>query len=135
MPAARQIQPIGFWGRLEAIKAPTRGKGRKGTRKMNTALLPPVPQVLGGCTDRVRIYNTTLAAHRTSESAASDQDNKKATRALPYPWTCCLAASITTPLYSTSVFQSLRQTLRSRTLRQAGRRSRRGIRRDDGHTK
>src|SRR5215210_6280221 len=124
-PTARQIQPIGFLGCLEAIRAPTRGNGMKGTRKMSAALSPPVPQVVGGCTDRVRIYNTTLAAHRTSESAASDQDNQNATRvSIPPPSRPrSLAASITTPLYSTTVSQSLRQTLRSRSLRQVVRRS------------
>src|SRR5215210_1314102 len=98
-PTARQIQPIGFLGCLEAIRAPTRGNGMKGTRKMNAALPPPVPQVVGGCTDRVRIYNTTPAAHRTSESAASDQASQVATRAPPSPRPCCLAASITALLY------------------------------------
>jgi hypothetical protein len=49
MPAARQIQPIGFPGRSEAIRAPTKGKARKGNGKMSTALSPPVPQLLGDC--------------------------------------------------------------------------------------
>jgi hypothetical protein len=31
-PAARQIQPMGFWERLEAIRAPTSGKARKGKK-------------------------------------------------------------------------------------------------------
>ncbi len=38
MPTAKQIQPMGFSGRLEAIRAPTRGKERKGRRKVSTPL-------------------------------------------------------------------------------------------------
>jgi len=73
MPTARHIHPTGFLGRLEAIRAPTRGKVTKGRITMSTALSPPVPQLLGGCTDRVATYNTMLAALRRSESAHSDQ--------------------------------------------------------------
>src|SRR5215213_2641751 len=112
MPEAKQIQPIGFSGRLEEIRAPTRGKARKGTTKMSTALAPPVPQVLGGCTDRARTYNTIAAPHTTSERVASDQASQKAAGAPPRTRPRSFAASITTPLYSTTVFQSLRQTLR-----------------------
>src|SRR5829696_9598625 len=82
MPAARQIQPIGFPGRLEAIRAPTMGKARKGSMKTSTALSPPVPQVLGGCTDRVATYRATDAAQRTSERPASNQASQEAIRPL-----------------------------------------------------
>src|SRR5215212_7439745 len=109
MPEARQIQPIGFSGRLEEIRAPTRGKARKGTTKMSTALAPPVPQVLGGCTDRARTYNTIAAPHTTSERTASDQASQKAAGAPPPARPRFFAASITTPLYSTPVSQSLRK--------------------------
>ena len=37
-PTARQIQPMGFLDRLEAIRAPTKGKARKGTTRTSTAL-------------------------------------------------------------------------------------------------
>src|ERR671928_1537942 len=73
MPTARHIQPMGFSGRLEAIRAPTTGKARKGTKKMSTALRPPVPQELGGCTDRVTKYNTTDAAAMATQRPANDQ--------------------------------------------------------------
>jgi hypothetical protein len=43
MPTAKQIQPMGLLGRLEAIRVPTMGKARKGSNKMSTALSPPVP--------------------------------------------------------------------------------------------
>src|ERR687893_2158254 len=110
MPTARHIQPMGFSGRLEAIRAPTRGKARKGSNKMSTALSPPVPQVLGGSTDRVAMYSATDAAAMTTERPASDQASQEAVRAL-IPLTarssCLLASLVTTPPYSTTVSQAL----------------------------
>jgi hypothetical protein len=106
-PTAKQIQPMGLWGRLEAIGAPTKGKVRKGTMKTNTMLKPPVPQVIGGCADRGRMtYNVTFATNMTSERVASDQASQEAARRPnpPAPRLCSLAPSVTTPLYSTTVF-------------------------------
>ena len=85
MPTVRQIQPMGFFGRLEAIRAPTRGKARKGNTKMSTPLSPPVPQLLGGCTDLVATYTTMLAAHRRSERPASDHASQEGARWLIPP--------------------------------------------------
>jgi hypothetical protein len=105
-PTAKQIQPMGLWGRLEAIGAPTKGKVRKGTMKTNTMLKPPVPQVIGGCADRGRMtYNVTFATNMTSERVASDQASQEAARRPnpPAPRLCSLAPSVTTPLYSTTV--------------------------------
>src|SRR5215212_4077845 len=82
MPPVKQIQPIGLLGRLEAIRAPTVGKARNGSRKMSTMLRPPVPQLEGGCTDRVRKYNTTVATNIASERAPSDQASQAAPRGL-----------------------------------------------------
>jgi hypothetical protein len=50
------------------------------------------------------------------ESAHSDQANQAAVRRLipPIPRLCFLAPSVTTLLYSTTVSQALRQTLRGR---------------------
>src|SRR5215211_4874190 len=85
-PTAKQIQPIGLRGRLEAIRAPTKGKARKGTMKTNTMLKPPVPQVIGGCADRGRMtYNVTFATNMTSERVASDQASQAAAWALIPP--------------------------------------------------
>jgi hypothetical protein len=67
MPAARHIQPIGLLGRLEAIRVPTKGKARMGNRKIKTRLRPPVPQLEGSCTDRVRKYNTTVVTNMATE--------------------------------------------------------------------
>jgi len=43
MPTAKEIQPMGFVGRLETIKAPTIGNGRKGSIAHNGVLMPPYP--------------------------------------------------------------------------------------------
>jgi len=99
MPAARQIQPMGLSGRLEAIRVPTKGITRKGNRKTNTMLGPPVPQLDGGCTDRVRKYNTTVATNMDTERAPSDQASQEARRILPSPRLCSFAPAVTTSLY------------------------------------
>src|SRR5215211_4236919 len=78
MPAARHIQPMGLLGRLEAIRVPTKGITRKGNRKTNTMLGPPVPQLEGGSTFRVRKYNTTVATNMPTERAPSDQASQAA---------------------------------------------------------
>src|SRR5829696_2417326 len=101
MPTARHIQPMGLWGRLEAIRAPTKGKARKGKTTMSTALSPPVPQELGGCTDRVAMYSAADAADMATERPASDHASQAAARVLipPTPRPCSLAPSVTTLLY------------------------------------
>src|SRR5215207_3245187 len=112
MPAARHIQPIGLLGRLEAISVPTKGITRKGNRKTNTMLGPPVPQLEGGSTFRVRKYNTTVATNMPTERAPSDQASQ-APRLIPLtPRLRSFAPSVTPPLYSTTVYQALRRTLR-----------------------
>src|SRR5918997_6258749 len=81
MPAARHIQPMGFLGCLEAIRAPTKGKARKGNRKTKMMLtIPPVPQALGSCAGRVAMYKPMVATHETSESVASDHASQEAVR-------------------------------------------------------
>src|ERR671912_2074418 len=118
-PTAKQIQPMGLWGRLEAIRAPTKGKARKGTMKTNTMLKLPVPQVIGGCADRgSMMYNATFATNMISERVASDQASHAAVRALipPIPRSCSLAPSVTAPLYSTTASRALRRLLRGGNL-------------------
>src|SRR5918998_2074438 len=82
MPMDRQIQPIGFLGRLDAIRAPTTGKVRKGSREINSPLSPPVPQELGTSTDLAGMYNAIVAANRANERPASDQASQVAVRLL-----------------------------------------------------
>jgi hypothetical protein len=82
MPEARQIHPIGLLGRLEAIRAPTMGKARKGMEINRVLMRPLVPQVLGGCADRARMDKAMVAANRASQRAASDQASQEAVRLL-----------------------------------------------------
>jgi hypothetical protein len=105
MPAAKHIQPMGFLGRLEAIRAPTTGKARNGSRKMSTTPRPPVPQLGGGCTDRVRKYNTTFATNMATERPASNHASQAAVRLLipPTPRSGSLDPAVTTLLYKITV--------------------------------
>src|SRR5918997_6088074 len=115
MPAARHIQPMGFLGCLEAIRAPTKGKARKGNRKTKMMLtIPLVPQELGGCAGRVAMYRPMVATHEMSESVASDQASRAALWRLipPTPCLCSLSPSVTTPLYTATVSKALREALR-----------------------
>src|SRR5215217_1606301 len=101
-PAVRQIQPMGLWGRLEAIRAPTRGKARKGT---NINRPPTVPQVLegrvSGAPDKDNRVSATPATNIVRESPASDQASQEEARDLipPTPRSCSASPSLTTPLY------------------------------------
>src|SRR5215208_1339361 len=109
-PTAKQIQPMGLWGRLEAIRAPTKGKARKGSMKTKKMLRPPVPQVIGGCADGGRMmYNAKFATNMISERVANDQASHAAVRALILPILrpCFLAPSVTPPLYSTTASRVL----------------------------
>jgi len=88
-PAIRQIQPIGLPGRLEEIRAPTRGKARKG-KKINRPLRSPeVPQSLGACVTgpayKEETVSATLIKNIATERAASDHASHEAARALILP--------------------------------------------------
>src|SRR5215212_4290728 len=101
-PAVRHIQPMGFLGRLEAIKAPTKGKARKGT---NSNRPPTAAQVLegrvSGAPDKDKRVSTTPATNIVRESPASAQASQEAARDLipPAPRSCSASPSLTTPLY------------------------------------
>src|SRR5918997_3957026 len=88
-PAVRQIQPIGFWGRLEAIRAPTRGKARKGKKIIRPPMSPPVPHVLGvrvaGAAYKDMMVSTPLAKNMATERPASDQASQAAVWGLVPP--------------------------------------------------
>src|SRR5215211_7449125 len=112
MPAARHIHPIGLSGRLEAIRVPTKGIMRKGNRKTNTMLRPPVPQLEGGSTFRVKKYNTTVATNMPTERAPSDQASQAARLIALSPRLRSFVPTVTPPLYSNTVCQALRRTLR-----------------------
>src|SRR5688572_23025694 len=101
MPTTRQIQPMGFLGRLEAIRVPTIGKGRKGSIAHNGVLMPPVPQLLGGRTGRVAICRATAARNKATERAASDQASHEVTRVLIPLAPCSGACFLRSRHYST----------------------------------
>src|SRR3712207_1233915 len=65
-------------------------------------------------TDELKKSSSTAEAKRATQSAHTDQAIHAAVRRFipPIPRLCCLAPSVTTPLYSTTVCQALRQTLR-----------------------
>src|SRR5215213_6001205 len=96
-PATRQIQPIGFSGRLEAIRAPTTVKARKGARINRLPMAPPEPQSLEGCaagavTYKDKIVSMAPATNMATDSPASDQASQEAARGLtpatPYADPC-----------------------------------------------
>src|SRR5919199_6039952 len=107
-PATKQIQPIGFAGRLEAIRAPTIVKARKGARIKRLPMAPPEPQSLEGCaagavTYKDKMVSMAPATNIAPERPASDQASQEEARVLipPVPRSCCgRAPSVTTPLYS-----------------------------------
>jgi hypothetical protein len=109
-PSARQIQPIGLWGRLEAIKAPTKGKAKTGTEVNASITVRLATKPLGRCAERMRMYSATLATNMATERPASDHANQAAEWRLILPTLppCSLAPSVTTPLYSTTVSKALR---------------------------
>jgi hypothetical protein len=89
-PATMQIQPIGFSGRLDAIKPPTTGKARKGEKISRLLRGPAVPQSLGGCVAGPAYKDRTVSAKLTknmaTERAASDHASQEAVRPLiPLP--------------------------------------------------
>src|SRR5215218_6633643 len=104
-PSVRQIQPMGLWGRLEAIRAPTRGKAKKGTKSNRPPMLRLAPQLLGTGAERASTHSATLATNMATERPASDHASQEAARVLipPILRPCSLLSSDTTPLYSTPV--------------------------------
>jgi hypothetical protein len=103
---------------LEAIRAPTRGKARKGKKITRPPMGPAVPHVLGGrvagapSTDKM--VSATLAKNMATERPASDQASQEEARvfALPSSRSRRCVPSATTPLYSTLVSQALRNAVR-----------------------
>src|SRR5919107_4449088 len=118
-PASKQIQPIGFSGRLEAIRAPTIVKARKGARINRLPMAPPEPQSLESCaagavTYKDKMVSMAPATNMAPERPASDQASQEEARVftLPTSGSRCCVLSATTPLYRTIVSQALRNTLR-----------------------
>src|SRR5215216_8177225 len=121
-PSARQIQPMGLWGRLEAIRAPTRGKAKKSTCPNRPAMVRLAPQLLGTGAERASTHSATLATNMATERAASAHASQKAARLLilPVPRSRLRspASAVTvTPFYAAIVSYSLRKALRGRRFR------------------
>src|SRR5829696_2022340 len=119
-PETRQIQPIGFSGRLEAIRAPTRGKARKGRKISREPRGPAVPQSLEveGCVVAPTYNDDTVSTAPTTnmaiEKPASDHASQVARVLVPRtPLSRCLAPAVTTPLYRIPVSRTLREALRA----------------------
>src|SRR3712207_4374045 len=81
-PTARQIQPTGLWGRLEATRAPTRGKTSKRTKPNRSLTAPAVAQPPGDREERAGTYSAMLATNVANERPASDQASQAAVRRL-----------------------------------------------------
>src|SRR5215203_7515655 len=119
-PSARHSQPMGFSGRLEAIRAPTSGKTKKSPEASKPPVVRSACQVLGTCADRPSTSSGTLATNMATDSPHNDHASQETTRALNSPVlrsrACRDVLSVTTPLYRTIVYQSLRQPLRGQAV-------------------
>src|SRR5919202_6677418 len=100
-PSARQIQPMGFSGRLEAIRAPTIGKARKDKKTVRPLTVRSAPQLSGTCAERARNNSGTLATNMATQREVSVQASQAAARGLipPTPRPRSLGPSVGAPLY------------------------------------
>src|SRR5215203_993111 len=108
---------MGLAGRREAISAPTVGYASEST-PVSTARPGPSLSSLspgGRGTSTVKKSSKRASAMSAAHTTHSDQATNAAVRWLIQltPRPCSLVPSITTPLYSTTVAQALRQTLRA----------------------
>src|SRR5919112_2788425 len=113
----QKIQPMGLVGSREAISAPTVGYASEST-PVSTARPGPSLSSLspgGRGTSTVKKSSKRASAMSATHTTHSDQATNAAVRGLIQltPRFCSLAPYITTPLYSTTVSQALRQTLRA----------------------
>jgi len=88
-PAAKQIQPIEFSGRLEAIRAPTRGKARKGKKSTRSpsalAVAAPLEGSVAGAAYKDNVVSAPPPMNMATARQASDQANQEAARELIGP--------------------------------------------------
>src|SRR5687767_13609648 len=103
---------MGFSGRCEAIKAPTTENDTVSVGR--AAIEGPQARKISPRVRSLRRARIRLATASTTHSRQSDQAIQAADRMLipPNPRPCSLAPSITTPLYSTTISQALRNALR-----------------------
>src|SRR5918998_4764179 len=100
-PSARQIQPMGLRGRLEAISAPTMGKAKTGMEVSMSMRVTLAPKVLGSWAERARTNSATLAKNMVTERPASDQASQGAARPLTLPTPRSAASSLRSQRQST----------------------------------
>src|SRR5215208_565525 len=118
-PSARHSQPTGFSRCLEAIRAPTSEKTKKSPEASRPPVVRSASQLLGTWAERASTNSGTLATNMATDKPHNDQASKESTRVLNSPVlrsrSCRDVLSVTTPLYKTIVYQTLRQTLRGQT--------------------
>src|SRR5215211_3728048 len=110
-PPAQKIQPIGFSGRREATTAPTVVNVK--ASKARRTIVPRLGKIRA---EALKNPSTPPPkAANGKEIAHIDHAIQVAARVLipPTSCPCSLAPSVITPLYSTTVSQTLRQTLRA----------------------
>src|SRR5829696_6902085 len=105
---------MGFCGRLEATRAPTKGKARKSKTYSTSPMVPAVNQSPGDRAGRGRASSTPEATSMATEKPASDHATQVAARTLipPTPAACSSVPPATKPHQRATVSQTLRQTLR-----------------------
>src|SRR5918993_3111029 len=107
-PERHKSQPTGFSGRREATMAPTV------TSITMVALPSHQSKMWVPGWERIKARSRRLSAVSATESAHSDQASQEAARGVipPIPRPCTFVPFVTTPLYSSTVSQALRLTLR-----------------------
>src|SRR5215210_9401054 len=100
-PSARQIQPMGFRGRPEAISAPTTGKAKTGTEVNMSMTVTLSPKVLGSRAERARKNSAMLAKNMAPQRPASDQASQGTARPLTLPTPRSAASSLLPLRHST----------------------------------
>jgi hypothetical protein len=111
-PERHSSQPTAFSGRREATMAPT-------VASITASAFPShQSKTCAFGSERLRTKRRRLSAVSATQSVHSDQASQAATRVLSPPTarSCCLARSLTAPLYRAAVSQTLRQPLRSRAV-------------------
>src|SRR5215212_4716145 len=81
-PSARHSQPIGFSGRLEAIRAPTSGKTKKSPEPSRPTGVRSASQLLGTCAERASTSSGTLPTNTATDNPHNDHASQEATRVL-----------------------------------------------------
>src|SRR5918998_613948 len=111
-PERHSSQPTAFSGRREATMAPT-------VASITASEFPShQSKTCAFGSERLRTKSRRLSAVSATQSVHSDQASLAEARVLspPAARSCCLARSLTAPLYRAAVSQTLRQPLRSRAV-------------------